>query len=175
MNGEVPPLTDVQRSRAMLIAMHVRNCLEELHGGGSRLDFRESGGEYRGLTDEQMALINPIVRNAVADMLHAFDHLELTASKRLITFTQMLVPHYWEQPELTEAYREALETTDNQPPPCRHCGRPVFEVGGQWYHLDAQGQRMRGCRAASFVSGRGWDETLDRRRTASPARGSNRG
>ena len=59
MTDEAPPLTPVQRVRATLIAMHVRNCLEELHGGGSRLDFRESGGEYRGLTDEQMRLIQP--------------------------------------------------------------------------------------------------------------------
>ena len=50
-----PSLTPLHRARATLIAMHVRNCLEELHGGGSRLDFTESGGVYRGLTDEQMA------------------------------------------------------------------------------------------------------------------------
>jgi len=170
MSAGTPPLTEVQRARATLIAMHVRNCLEELHGGGSRLDFTENGGEYRGLTDEQMALINPIVRNAVADMLHAFDHPELTASRRLITFTQMLVPDYWEQPELTEDYSQALKTTKNELLPCRHCGRPVFQVGDRWYHRDAQGDRIRGCYAASFVSGQGWDTTLNRSSMAAPAR-----
>ena len=54
MTDEAPLLTPVQPARATLIAMHVRNSLEELHGGGSGLDFRESGGEYRGLTDEHM-------------------------------------------------------------------------------------------------------------------------
>jgi hypothetical protein len=150
--------------------MHVRNCLEELHGGGSRLDFTDSGGDYRGLTDEQMALINPIVRNAVADMLHAFDHPELTASQRLIALTQMLVPGYWEEPELTESYRDVLETTPNEMPACRHCGRPVFQVGERWYHRDAQGDRVRGCYAASFVSDRGWDTTLNRKWMAAPPR-----
>ena len=56
MTDEGPPsLTPLHRARATLIAMHVRNCLEELHGGGSRPDFTGRGGEYRGLTDEQMA------------------------------------------------------------------------------------------------------------------------
>jgi hypothetical protein len=170
MSADVPPLSEVQRVRATLIAMHVRNCLEELHGGGSRLDFRESGGEYRGLTDEQMALVNPIVRNAVADMLHALDHMELTASRRLVTFTQMLVPDYWEPPELTEGYLDALATMENDLLPCRHCGRPVFQVGERWYHRDAQGGRVRGCYAASFVDGEGWDAALNRRWMAAPPR-----
>jgi hypothetical protein len=148
MTDEVPPLTPVQRARATLIAMHIRNCLEELHGGGSRLDFKESGGEYRGLTDEQMALINPIVRNAVADVLHALDHPELTAAHHLLTFTQMLVPAYWERPELTESYGEMLQNVKNDVVSCRHCGRSVFHIGDRWFHRDAQGERVRGCYGA---------------------------
>ena len=165
-----PPLTPVQRARATLIAMHVRNCLEELHGGSSRLDLRDEGGDYRGLTDEQMALINPIVRNAVADMLHALDHPELAAAQRLLGFTQMIVPPYWEEPELTESYSEMLASVKNDVVPCRHCGRSIFQIGDRWYHLDAQGDRMRGCYAASFVADRGWDTELHRNWKATPGR-----
>jgi hypothetical protein len=150
--------------------MHVRNCLEELHGGGSRLDFTDSGGEYRGLTDEQMALINPIVRNAVADILHALDHMELSAARKLLGFTGMLVPNYWEPPELTDSYRELLETVKDEPVLCRHCAGPIFEVGDRWFHRNAEGGRVRGCRAASFDDDSGWDDTLDRRWTARPPR-----
>jgi hypothetical protein len=171
MTGEQPPLlTSEQRARATLIAMHVRNCLEELHGGGSRLDFTESGGEYRGLTDEQMALTNPIVRNAVADMLHALDHPELAAARKLIGFTGMLVPHYWEPPELTESYRELLENVQDERVACRRCGHPIFQAGDTWFHRGAEGGRHRGCRAASFEPDKGWDDTLDRRWTAAPVR-----
>jgi hypothetical protein len=154
-------LTSAQSARAILIAMHVRNGLEELHGGGSRLDFTHSGGEYRGLTDEQMALINPIVRNAVADILHALDHPELAAARSLLRFTDMLVPDYWAPPELTESYKAV---------PCRYCARPIFEIGDRWFHRGAGGGRYRGCRAASFVGDQGWDEAMNRRWTATPAR-----
>jgi hypothetical protein len=106
-HAEPPPLTDEDRDLATLIAMHVRNNLEELHGGGSRLDFREEGGEYRGLTDEQMRLINPIVRNSVADMLHALTNYDdRLAARRLLAFSRMLVPDYWEPAELSESYTE---------------------------------------------------------------------
>ena len=117
-----------------------------------------------------MALINPIVRNAAADIVHALDHLELTAARRLIAFIDALVPDYWEQPELTESYRELLDTVEDERIPCRHCARPVFQIGERWFHRDAEGGRFRGCRAASFVDDRGWDDSLDRRWTAAPSR-----
>jgi hypothetical protein len=171
MSGEaVPPLTSMQVARTTLIAMHVRNCLEELHGGGSRLDFTDSGGEYRGLTDEQMALINPIVRNAVADILHALDHPELSAARKLISFTGMLVPDYWEQPELTDSYRELFDVIADEAVSCRHCARRIFEIGDRWFHRSDDGGRFRGCRAASFDDDSGWDDTLDRRWMAAPPR-----
>lgn len=167
---EVPPLTSAQSARATLIAMHIRNCLEELHGGGSRLDFSDNGGEYRGLTDEQMALINPILRNAVADVLHALDHPELAAARKLTGFTEMLVPDYWEPSELTDSYRGLLALVADERVPCRHCARPIFQIGDRWFHQGAESGRYRGCRAASFVGDQGWDESLDRRWNAAPAR-----
>lgn len=103
----VPPLTADDREMATLIAMHIRNNLEELHGGGSRLDFTEEGGEYRGLTDEQMRWINPIVRNSVADMLHALtNYKDRHAARQLLGFCRMLVPDYWEPAELTDGDTE---------------------------------------------------------------------
>lgn len=92
---------------ATLIAIHVRNNFEEIHGGGSRLDFRDEGGDYRGLSDEQMRLINPIVRNSVADVLHPLTNYDDRAAARsLIGFCGSNVPDYWEPAQLTEGYVE---------------------------------------------------------------------
>ena len=59
-------LNETDSYRAMLIAMAVRNAMEELHGGG----IEDS------LTDAQMAKLNPIIRNSIATTLHAFRHAE---------------------------------------------------------------------------------------------------
>jgi hypothetical protein len=105
---QAPPLTDSQRWMATVIAMHIRNNLEELHGGGNRLDHTDEGGEDEGLTDEQMRWINPIVRNSVADVLHALANYEdCQPARDLISFCEVLVPGYWEPAELTEDYRES--------------------------------------------------------------------
>jgi hypothetical protein len=55
---------------------------------------------------------------------------------------------------------------------CKHCSKPIETNGGdRWFHVS---DGSRGCRAASFNrEGRAgesaWDETLDRRWTATPA------
>ena len=88
----IPPLDDRTAKMATLIAMAVRNGLEELHGG----DVPNS------LTDEQMAKINPIVRNATATALLAFRHPSNQRLARWLDFQAMLVPDYWERPELVD-------------------------------------------------------------------------
>ena len=56
-------LSDEMAARATLLAMCVRNAIEgTVHGG-------ELG--QASLTDEQLAALNPIVRNAIATGLHA--------------------------------------------------------------------------------------------------------
>jgi hypothetical protein len=52
---------------------------------------------------------------------------------------------------------------------CRHCHRPISRVGGgSWKHEDPE--RCRGCRAASFREGEGWDDSLSRTWVAAPAK-----
>jgi hypothetical protein len=54
---------------------------------------------------------------------------------------------------------------------CRFCHQPIalfFSEDGPWVHLNEE--RNRGCRAASFDADRGWNDSLDRRWTAKPAR-----
>jgi hypothetical protein len=58
-----PPLTDEIAERAMVLGMCVRNAMEGTIHGGELGDLS--------LTDEQMAVLNPIVRNAIATGLHA--------------------------------------------------------------------------------------------------------
>lgn len=45
---------------------------------------------------------------------------------------------------------------------CQRCGRQVIISGNFVTHVSADGGLNRGCRAASFVSEEGWDESLPR-------------
>ncbi|HEU4320939.1 MAG TPA: hypothetical protein VFS66_12775 [Acidimicrobiia bacterium] len=94
--ADMPSLDDTTVERARLIAMTVRNAMEEVHGG----NIEES------LTDAQMARINPIIRNAVATALHALDHLSEPPAAKFLGFQAMLIPSYWEEPTLLDDYVE---------------------------------------------------------------------
>ena len=50
---------------------------------------------------------------------------------------------------------------------CKHCGKTIIQPyeGAKWWHSDAM---VRGCRAATFSVGEGWDDTIDRRKVAEP-------
>lgn len=101
-----------------VIAMAIRNEMESLHGG----DIEDS------LTDEQMAKINPIVRNATASALHAMhvcdvmdvhwaeaeDTADLVPAPALVflLFQRTMIPAYWEEPQLTTDYRAMWEASD---------------------------------------------------------------
>lgn len=163
-----PPATEQQIRKAMLLAIAVRNELEALHGGDLTSD--EIGCEP--LTDEQMRMINPIVRNSVLSVLHALDnYVEDDRARLYIGFQESLVPDYWECPVLTEDYLSVYErpATTVQ---CRRCGRGVVQDGNRWTHLAADGGLSIGCRAASFTDDDGWDESLDPNWKAQPSSGS---
>lgn len=55
---------------------------------------------------------------------------------------------------------------------CKHCRQPIQALSSKddgplrWTHADTS----RGCRAASFRAGYGWNESLDRKWKASPER-----
>jgi len=89
---------------AKIIAMEVRNAMEDFH--------------VKHLTDEQIQELNPIVRNAIfsAVMLlkYAGDAGDRAKNQNAIAGISrllMMVPKYWEEPELNEDVRWTLEST----------------------------------------------------------------
>jgi hypothetical protein len=98
----------------------------------------------------------------------------------------MLVPPYWERPELLVDYVELMNDpriqastiTMGRPgqamvdhddhPKCRRCGRRIVAAGSGWRHFGANGGLFAGCRAASFTEDKGWDDTLPRSWKAAP-------
>lgn len=56
---------------------------------------------------------------------------------------------------------------------CQRCGRAIVPHGpDRWTHRGADGQTSVGCRAASFVPDKGWDDSLPRSWNAQAPRGS---
>ena len=151
-NAGMPPLSEPDKTLAVLIAMSVRNALEDFH--------------VEHLSDQQMAQMNPIVRDAIATALHARTNaLRHRAALKYLEFQNRLVPDYWEEPKLLDEYIEYWEMIPEAETVCTRCGRRIVDVGdgqSRWTHLLADGGMNVGCRAASFVAGAGWDESLDR-------------
>jgi hypothetical protein len=80
---------------AKCIAMVVRNAMEDFHG--------------KHLSDAQMAELNPIIRNAIYTALHAMEHSDEAGAKGFMDFTKMLIPAYWEPPQLLADYLTSSE------------------------------------------------------------------
>ena len=82
---------------AMFLAMIVRNAVEDFH--------------HRHLSDQQMKELNPIVRNAIYTGLQALRHYDRSEGARSFAdFQKMLIPKYWEQPELLTDFVENVKT-----------------------------------------------------------------
>jgi hypothetical protein len=91
MTKKRPRLLKDTKTLAMLIAIAVRNEMEDFHC------------QY--LTDSQMKELNPIIRNAIVTALYATgNYSEDEASRKWVNFQSMLIPEYWEEPELTEGF-----------------------------------------------------------------------
>jgi hypothetical protein len=162
-----PPLNDETAERAMVIGMCVRNAMEGTIHGGELGDLS--------LTDEQMAVVNPIARNAIATGLHAEEHYFTDeAARAYLNFQRQLVPQYWERPVLLDDYTDPWQffASDEPNPMCRRCGRTVVNIGTderpRWTHVAADGGLNVGCRAASYTPGCGWDDDLPRSWKAAP-------
>jgi hypothetical protein len=88
---QMPELSKETRKLASYIAMVVRNAMEDFH--------------CEHLSDDQMKQMNPIIRNAICTALHAFMHYESSPeATRFVDFNFMLIPRYWEEPQLTDDY-----------------------------------------------------------------------
>lgn len=80
---------DSMQQLALLIAMHVRNQMEDFH--------------VEHLSDSQMKALNPIIRQAIYDMLimthtEPRDKKEEQSRKKEIDWLIMMIPDYWEIP-----------------------------------------------------------------------------
>ena len=81
---------------AIFLAMVVRNAMEDCH--------------HRHLSDEQMKELNPIIRNAIYTGLQALRHYDRSeAARSFADFQKMLVPKYWERPELLTDFVESVK------------------------------------------------------------------
>jgi hypothetical protein len=87
-NGRLPDLSS-NDMLATLIAMHVRNAMEDFHAANTDV-------EVEGLDDAAMAKLNPVIRRAIWEVLQG-----VSGDPRyrdLIGFSLMSVPTYWEAP-----------------------------------------------------------------------------
>lgn len=91
MSSMEPELDDATQEFAKLIAIVVRNAMEDFH--------------CEHLSDEQMRTLNPLIRNAIATALHAFNHYDREdAARRFLDHQGRCIPSYWEAPELLADY-----------------------------------------------------------------------
>jgi hypothetical protein len=85
---------------AKLLAMIVRNSMEDFHA------------EH--LSDAQMKELNPIIRNAILNGLHALGNQSDMRVQRFLEFHEMVIPSYWEEPRLTDEYISNLKAFDKE-------------------------------------------------------------
>lgn len=92
MTRQQEPLLDpATKQLANLVAIVIRNAMEDFH--------------CEHLSDDQMRQLNPIIRNAVATALHAFNNYETPgAARRFLDYNSSCIPSYWESPELLPGY-----------------------------------------------------------------------
>jgi hypothetical protein len=84
------------KEMAMMIAMVVRNGMEDFH--------------CKHLTDKQMKELNPLIRNSIYTALYMLILAERTEPlENIIKWTKLCIPNYWEDPELNKDFTEALK------------------------------------------------------------------
>lgn len=80
--------------------MTVRNAMEDFH--------------VKHLTDDQMKELNPIIRNAICTCFHMIENFSDPRVAEYMAFQQMLIPSYWEEPELLDDYVQQLTITKKE-------------------------------------------------------------
>jgi hypothetical protein len=94
MARKTPRATATQRELPKIFAMVVRNALEDFH--------------VKHLSDDQMRELNPIIRNAICTSLHMIENMTDDRVRAYLGFQKMLIPSYWEEPELLDEYVESI-------------------------------------------------------------------
>ena len=98
--AEILKRSKSSQEMAVFLAMVVRNAMEDFH--------------VKHLTDEQMRELNPIIRNAIYTGLQALRHSGRSEGARsFVNFQQMLIPKYWEQPELLTDFVDTVKMMDD--------------------------------------------------------------
>ena len=91
----LPPPSEEIIEMALIIASVIRSTMEDFH--------------VQYLSDPQMKELNPIIRNAAYTALYALKHCSKNAlCKNYIEFSRLLIPRYWEPPELLPDFLELL-------------------------------------------------------------------
>jgi hypothetical protein len=69
------------------------------------------------LSDAQMKELNPIIRNAIFEVLTAFELFEQSdaTATRFLHFLHLMIPDYWEPPQLTKEFVESWEKAKADP------------------------------------------------------------
>ena len=82
-----PPLSGRTAHAAMILALAVRNAMEDFH--------------CKYLSDAQMKELNPVIRNAIATALYAIEHSDTNPQARsYVDGAARAIPTYWEPPKL---------------------------------------------------------------------------
>ena len=91
-----PKLSKATQAYAKYIAMVVRNEMDSFHS--------------ENLSDEQMKEFNRLIRNAICTALYASENYDRFAgAKAFVDFNAKLIPHYWEEPKLTDHFLGSLD------------------------------------------------------------------
>jgi hypothetical protein len=89
--SEIQPTKETQ-ILAKYVAMVVRNEMENFH--------------CEHLTDAQMKILNPIIRNAICSALHAYvNYEEYENAKEFVDFYVQSIPDYWEEPTIHKSLK----------------------------------------------------------------------
>ncbi|MDD3473333.1 MAG: hypothetical protein PHS86_11155 [Syntrophaceae bacterium] len=86
-------IENMLKLHTFIIAIVIRNAMEDFH--------------CKHLSDEQMAELNPLIRNAVYTALYA-SHLSEKSEKweNYIEYQRSMIPPYWEKPKLLDGLKE---------------------------------------------------------------------
>ncbi len=89
---------DYEQRTALLIAMAIRTEMEDFHA--------------ENLTNDQMQVLNPLIRNAVYTMLVALERSPRDEScKAFVNLHLFQMPEEWENPTLTKNFKEVAPET----------------------------------------------------------------
>ncbi len=99
-NGDLAVLSEQSKWAAMFIAKIVRDGMEDFH--------------IEHLSDQQMAELNPIIRNAIAAALHVLERSTDPRVQPVFALTLQSIPEYWEPPVLPDDFVALLKKFEEE-------------------------------------------------------------